>query len=174
MKTRQWTLGAALACAALIGCEKSSETQQREADRAAAEADKLKAEGASEADSKELREAQEKADKERGELHDRVVREKSDYHARIQRAIADVETDLADHKVDVTQIRRGDRSKDQKTYGAVPAKDFDAVEALLIRRDRLLDHADKIDSTLDNDWPALKRDIESELEAKGRVKPGRT
>jgi hypothetical protein len=173
MKTLQWTMGAALACAALLGCEKSSETQKREADRAVAEADKKQAEATNEAD-KTTREAKEKADKERGDLHESVVREKSDYHAKIQRAIGDVEKDLSDHKIDVTQIHRGDRAKDRTMYGAMPAKDFDAVEVLIIRRDRLMDYGDKIDSALDNDWPTLKRAIDKELETKGMLKPGRT
>lgn len=173
MRTPQWTLGAALACVALLGCEKSSETQKREAERSAAEADKRQAEATNEAD-KKTRAAEEKSDKERGELHETVTREKADYHAKIQRAIGDLEKTLSDHKIDVTQIQRGDRTKDRTMYGAMPAKDFDEVEATIIRRDRLMDYRDKIDPTLDNDWPALKRTIDTELETKGRLKPGRT
>ena len=173
MKTLQWTLGAALACAALLGCEKSSETQKREAERSAAEADKRQAEATNEAN-KKTREAQEKVESERGDLHETVMREKSDYRTKIQRAIGDLEKDLADRKIDVTQIHRGDRTMDRTMYGAMPAKDFDAVEATIIRRDRLLDYGDTIDKTLDNDWPALKRTLDNELETKGRVKPGRT
>lgn len=178
MKTLQWAVGAALACAVLLGCEKSSETQKREAERSAVEADnkKKQAEATNETDKKarEAREAQEKADKKRGDLHATVVREKADYHAKLQRAIGDLEQGLSDLKIDVTQIRRGDRTKDQTMYGALSAKELDAVEALLIRRDRLMDHRDKIDATLDSDWPAFKRDIDNELETKGMVRPGRT
>lgn len=173
MRTLQWTVGAALACASLLGCEKSSETQKREAERAAAEADKKQAQAANEAD-KTTREAREKANEERGDLHTIVMREKSDYHAKIQGAVSELEKELSDRKIDVTQIHRGDRTKDRTMYGALPAKDFDAVESAIIRRDRLMDYGDKIDSTLDNDWPSLKRTIDAELETKGQLKPGRT
>lgn len=173
MKTRQWGLGATLALATLVGCEKSSETQKREAERAAAEADERKAQASNEAD-RTARAAKEKLDEERGDLHTAVVREKSEYHAKIQRAVGDLEKDLADHKIDVSQVHRGDRTKDRTMYGSLPAKDFDTIEATLIRRDRLLDYADKIDPTMDNDWPALKRAIDNELETRARMKPGRT
>jgi ribosomal protein S17 len=169
----QWTVGVALACTTLLGCEKSSEQQQREATRAAAEADKKQAQATNEAD-KKMREARGEVDKERGDLHETVTREKADYHAKIQKTIGDLEKDLSAHKIDVTQIHRGDRTKDRTMYGSMPAKDFDTVEATIIRRDRLLDYNDKIDATLDNDWPALKRTIDAELGAKGMLKPGRT
>jgi hypothetical protein len=166
-------VSAALVCTALLGCEKSSETQKAEAERAAAEANKKQAEATNEAAQK-TREAQEKVEKERGDLHETVVREKSDYHAKIQHALTDIDKSLADRKIDVTQIHRGDRTMDRTMYGSLPAKDFDAVEATLIRRDRLLDYNDKIDKTMDSDWPSLKRTIDAELETKGMVKPGRT
>ena len=172
MRTLQWTLCATLACTALLGCEKSSETQKREAEQAAAQADKKQAEAANEAN-KKSREAKENADKERGDLHETVVREKADYHTKIQRVVGDLDKDLSDRKIDVTQIHRGDRTKDRTMYGTMPAKDFDAVEAMLIRRDRLLDFKDRIDSTMDNDWPALKRTIDNELQTKAFVRPGR-
>lgn len=161
MKPLQWMMSIGVACTTLAACQKSSEMEKREAERAAAEADKKQAE------------AKNETDKKRGDLHEAVVKEKADYHSKIQRAVADLEKDLADHKIDVTQIHRGDRTKDRTMYGAVPAKDFDAIESMLIRRDRLLDYNDKIDATNDNDWPAQKQAIDRELDTKGRLRPGR-
>jgi len=175
MKRLGWTLSIGLACAALAGCEKSSETQKREADKAAAEADKTQSQAVSEADQK-TREAREKAESAEGDLHTAVIREKADYRGKIHTALDKIDVDLADLKLDPKMIRRGDRSKDATLYGARPTKDYEKIESMLLRRDALMDDVDAIDRTLDADWPAFKERIDRDLEGKNKpvVKPGRT
>jgi hypothetical protein len=175
MKRLRWTLSIGLACAALAGCEKSSETQKREADKSAAEADKKQAQALSEADQK-MREAREKAESDQSDLHAAVVREKADYRAKIHTALDKIDNDLADLKLDPKKVQRGDRSKDVTLYGARPKDEYEKLESTLLRRDRLMDDADAIDKTIDHDWPSFKERIDRDLEGKEKplVKPGRT
>lgn len=176
MRSLRWTMGIGIACAALLACEKSSEQQKREADKAVAEAQEKASQATSEAEQK-TRDAREKADREREELHATVLREKSDYRAKIRDAIGRIEKDLTDEKVDLGALPRGDRSKDKALLGKEHAKTFEKIESQLARRDRLMDDSDKIDSTIEHDWSALKDRIDRDLEGKEAEparKPGRT
>jgi len=174
MRTLQWALSAGLACAALIGCEKSSETQRKEADQASLEADKKKVEATNEAD-QQTREAREKVDRERDDLHATVMREKADYRTKVHDALGKLDKDLTDLKIDATQVKRGDRSGDRKLFVNRSQADFDKIERILIRRDGLMEVSNQIDRAIDHDWPALKQRIDRELEDKDKpVKPGKT
>ena len=176
LRSLRWMLGIGLACAALMGCEKSAEQQMREAEKASAEADKKTAQAANEAN-QQSREARDKAERELGDVHAAVIREKSDYRSKLHDALDEVDKDLADKQVDVKQLKRGDRSNDQLLYGKDRSvKDYDALEGLILRRDRLMNLNDQIDSTIDHDWPSYKARLDRELESKDKPvqKPGRT
>lgn len=172
MRTVSWALSALLVSAAVAGCEKSAETQKAEAERAAMEAEKKTTEAAKEAEQK-AREARESVDKDRSELHATVMREKVDYRSKLNDALDRIDKDLMDHKVDVKQVKRGDRSKDASLLGNRPAKESAAIQASLTQRDRVMDLTDEIDKTNDQDWPSLKQRIDRELQEdkpiKGRI-----
>jgi maltose-binding protein MalE len=170
MRTASWAMAAVLAIAPLVGCEKSSETMKGQSEKANTEAEKKTTQAASQAD-QTAREAREKAERERNDLHATVMREKVDYRAKLHEAIDQNEKQLADQKVDVKQVKRGDRSKDAALLGTRPAPEAAQIKITIERRDRLMDLTDEIDKTQDQDWPALKRRIEREL--KDLVKPFR-
>jgi hypothetical protein len=167
-------LGVALVSVSLGGCEKSSDTHKREAEKAAAEANTKQAEATREAEQK-AREARTKADNERSEFHAAVARERVEYRAKIHDALDGVDQKLRDYKVDLKTIRRGDRSKDISLYGTRPTGEFNDLEKVLVRRDRLMDDDDQIDRVLDSDWPEFKKDIDRELapEKPPTTTPGR-
>lgn len=175
MNRLQLALGAGIACVALAGCQKSSESQKREADKAVAEADKKQAQAVSEADQK-TREARETAEIGQSDLHATVVREKADYRAKIHTALDKIDTDLSDLKLDPKKVQRGNRTKDVTLYGARPTSEYHKLESILLRRDKLMDDADEIDRTIDHDWPSFKARIDRDLEGKEKplLKPGRT
>jgi len=174
MRTASWAISALILGASLLGCEKSSETQKQESDKATSEADKKQTQATTEAD-KNAREAREKADRERDDLHATVIREKVEYRAKLHEALDRMDKDLADQKVDVKNVKRGDRSQDAKLFGGRPAKDYSSIEAILVRRDRLMDLTDEIDKAIDHDWPSLKERVDLELKDRAKpLKPGRT
>jgi len=173
MRTLRWATSAVLVGASLVGCEKSSETQKSEADKAAVEAEKKQTQAASEAD-KSAREARETVDRERADLHATVAREKVEYRAKLHDALGRMDKDLTDQKVDVKQLGRGDRSKDATLLGHRSAKDSAAIGAILVRRDRLMDLTDEIDKTIDHDWADFKQRVDRELKEGDKArKPGR-
>jgi hypothetical protein len=166
MRTVSWAMSALLVCASLVGCEKSAEKQRNEAEKAAAEVEKKPGPVGTE--------ARDKADRERDELHATVVREKVEYRAKLHEALDRIDKDLTDQKVDVKQVKRGDRSKDATLLGSRPAKEQGVIQAQLLRRDRLMDLTDGIDKTIDHDWPEFKERVDRELkEGDKGAKPGR-
>jgi len=174
MRTVSWAMSALVVCASLVGCDRSSESQKREADKATAEADKKQAEVTSDTD-KNAREAKENADRERNDFHATVMREKVEYRAKLHDALDRMDKDLVDHKVDVKQIKRGDRGKDSTLLAGIPAKDQSAMQTILVHRDRLMDLTDEIDKTMDTDWPNFKSRVDRELKDRDKpLKPGRT
>ena len=176
MRTGAWAIGALIVCSSLVGGEKSSETQKREADKASTEADKKQTQVTTEAD-KSAREGREKADRERDDLHATVVREKVEYRAKLHDALGRVEKDLADHKVDVKHAKRADRSKHKTLIGNRPEAERTIIETMLVRRDRLMEMTDAIDKTIDHDWPNFKERVDHELKDNDHEKagkPGRT
>jgi hypothetical protein len=167
-------LSALVVCGSLVGCERSSESEKREADKAAAEAEKKQTQVVNEAD-QNAREAREKVERERGDLHAAVLREKVEYRSKLHDALDRIDKDLAERKIDVKQIKRGDRSKDATMLGTRPAKDQTDIQALLNQRDRVMDLTDEIDKTSDQDWPNAKQRIDRELKDQPKPgKPGRT
>jgi hypothetical protein len=173
-KTLRWATLVGLGAVTVLGCQKSSEDQRREADKAAAEAEKKAAEATNTEGDQKARDAREKAEKERDELHATIAREKSDYRVKINDAIDKDDKDLADLKIDTRQVKRGDRTQDRALFAKNrSAKEYDKIEATLMRRDRLMDLNDQIDKASDRDWTTVKGQIDKELKEKPEHRPGR-
>lgn len=162
--TRYVPLTAALAMSLVLGCQKSAEQKEREAEKATTEAQKTTSKATQEANEK-AGEAQQKATKETQEFLATVNREEADYRAKISDELHRIDKRLADLKVDVTSAKDGGITYDKSS------KNAQEIEKLLARRDALMKDMDTINRTQPRDWPTVKTRIDHDLRENGMKLP---
>lgn len=143
MKTTKLILGVATICIAVTGCKKSVETERKEAN--------LAAENAQEKSAKAHREALD----ERNDYLAAIRREQIDYRERIHDELDDIDHELADLRVDIG--RDGIVHYDEKRA------DVAKVKELVDRRVLLRTDADALESTTDKDWDTVKAKLDADL-----------
>jgi len=157
MKHSLW-LAVALSAVTAVGCSKSADTERREAEKAAAQADQKAMEAESEA-AKKVRAADQKATEETMDFLTAVTREKGEMTGKIQDQLEKIEKRLGELKVDVKETAM----KDGKYVYDHQSKDVAEIERLLARRANLRADFDAIKTTIPHDWPALKAKIDRDL-----------
>lgn len=147
------------------GCEKSSERERRETERAIAEASKATTK-ADEQATKKTQRAEQRVAQQATEFLAAVSREKADATYDLHVALDKVDKQLAELDVEVKQD--GTVSYDRGS------KKAPEIERLVNRRDALRADLDLLETAAPHEWPALKsrirRDIDNQS-AKPTVAP---
>ncbi len=143
----------AVATVCTAACNKSSDTERKEADKAEVRAEE------------KTTEVRKEAAQERNEYLTTVRREQLDLRGRLQGEIDDIDKKLLDLKVDMR--------KDGGALFDSKSKDAKRIQELIARRERLVADANLVDRADERGWDETKATVEKDLKDKS-VLPGKT
>jgi hypothetical protein len=153
----------ALVGAAIVtmACQKSSERERRETERAIADATKAAAQADEEA-AKKTQTAERKVAAQATEFLAVVNREKADSTYKLHVALDSVDKRLGELDADV--------KSDGKVAFDSGSKHADEIQRLITRRDALRADLDGIETAAPHEWPALKARIDRDI-GRPRLRP---